>query len=292
MWLFSRDGEHGVGDWLPVLREGGARALKQLLRDHGSSSHDTKLAYLAQVQRFFEVGRNAFALLNQAAGLKQLNSIDQLFRELVLEDKPAYKRAEEVVASFDMLTDLHRDLEIVRGQQRSLLPIEAEEQIRRRQVAEVESLSNLQRILPIWFATHACCLWQQRHTEFSAEVAALQDRTLALEQQEQQLQEQVDDLYRIYIEAGGGNLRTARTAHRQSVRASFESARIRSLTTSGWPPGRAWTLSSARPSYAAIRKMPDGCAPSKGPLLEQLEQCRAEQSGAALNTRNSARDLE
>ena len=106
LWLFSRDGELGVGDWLPVPREGGARALKQFLRDKGSSPHNTKSAYLAQVQRFFAVGKNAFALLNRAAGLKQLNNVDQLFRELVLEDKSAYKRAEEEVAGFDVLTDI------------------------------------------------------------------------------------------------------------------------------------------------------------------------------------------
>jgi hypothetical protein len=32
------------------------------------------------------VGPNAFTLLNRAAGLKQLNSIDEIFRELVLDD--------------------------------------------------------------------------------------------------------------------------------------------------------------------------------------------------------------
>ena len=55
-----------------------------------------KNAYLAQLRRFFEVGENAFALLNRAAGLKQINSIDEVFRELVLDDTSAFERAAEV----------------------------------------------------------------------------------------------------------------------------------------------------------------------------------------------------
>ncbi|WP_089728637.1 ATP-binding protein [Candidatus Thiosymbion oneisti] len=291
LWLFSRDGALGVGDWLPVLRAGGARALKQFLRDQGSSPHDTKSAYLAQIQRFFEVGRNAFALLNRAAGLKQLNSVDQLFRELVLEDKSAYKRAEEVVAGFDVLTDIHRELEIARSQQRSLLPIETEERTRRRKVAEVERLSDLQRILPVWFATHACRLWQQRHAAISTEITALQDRTLELEQEEQRLQDQEDDLHRIYIEAGGGNLEQIERliANQQGIVQLCENTVAdyqRLIAGQGLDPElSAGTLHRNQERARRMRA-------EQGPLLEQLEQHRDEQSGAALNARNAVRTLE
>ncbi len=48
-----------------------------------SNSFESKKAYLAHVRKFFDVGDNAFTLLNRAAGLKQLNSIDDIFRPLI-----------------------------------------------------------------------------------------------------------------------------------------------------------------------------------------------------------------
>jgi uncharacterized protein YPO0396 len=63
------------------------------------------------VRRFFEVGENAFALLNRAAGLKQIDSIDEVFRELVLEDASAFDRAAEVARQFDDLAAIHAEFE-------------------------------------------------------------------------------------------------------------------------------------------------------------------------------------
>jgi hypothetical protein len=72
--------------------------------------YPSKKAFLARLRDYFEVGENAFTLLNRAAGLKQLNSIDEIFRELVLDDRSAFERATEVASSFDDLTDIHREL--------------------------------------------------------------------------------------------------------------------------------------------------------------------------------------
>src|SRR3569833_2951143 len=89
-WIFSQSPEHSLEQWLTTHHEGGARALKQLARETpGLQIYDTKNTYLAQVRRFFEVGENAFSLLTRAAGLKQIDSIDEIFRELVLEDTSA-----------------------------------------------------------------------------------------------------------------------------------------------------------------------------------------------------------
>ncbi len=63
-----------------------------------------------------------FTLLNRAAGLKQLNSIDEIFRELVLDDKSAFDRAIEVSAEFDNLAAIHAELELAKKQQESLVP--------------------------------------------------------------------------------------------------------------------------------------------------------------------------
>lgn len=56
------------------------RALRQMEKDGtGIWPYPSKKAFLARLRDYFEVGENAFTLLNRAAGLKQLNSIDEIF---------------------------------------------------------------------------------------------------------------------------------------------------------------------------------------------------------------------
>ena len=205
LWIFSRGSELGIADWLEMHREGGARAVKRFGKEQSNIHiHDSKKAYLAQLRRFFEVGENAFALLNRAAGLKQLNSIDELFRELVLEDKSAFKRAADVVDGFDVLKDIHGELEIARAQQLSLLPIEVEERIRQQKSEEVERLTQLKQILPVWFAMQGHRLWQQQHTNLCSEVARCKNISGEIIDRQKRLDQESDALHRLYIEQGGG----------------------------------------------------------------------------------------
>src|SRR5690606_551130 len=112
-------------DWLSLHHVGGSRALKQYGRDTEKIHvEDIKKKYLVRLREFFEVSDNAFALLNRAAGLKQLNSIDEIFRELVLEDRSVFDRAAEVAKEFEDLAAIHSELETARKQQNSLIPIE------------------------------------------------------------------------------------------------------------------------------------------------------------------------
>lgn len=117
-------------------------------------------SFLGQAEDYFEVGENAFTLLNRAAGLKQLNSIDEIFRELVLDDRSAFERAAEVAGSFDDLTDIHRELETARKQQRSLQPVSdgwERYQVLQEQLHDKQALEG---ILPVWFAEQGIdCGW-------------------------------------------------------------------------------------------------------------------------------------
>lgn len=70
-WIFCENKKYGIDEFLEIHKEGGMRALKQLGRDvTGVQVSDSKNTYLAHLRRFFEVGDNAFTLLNRAAGLK------------------------------------------------------------------------------------------------------------------------------------------------------------------------------------------------------------------------------
>jgi len=207
LWLFSERDDQSMEEWLEIHHQGGARALKQLGREtSGLDVVDNKKAYLAQLRRFFEVGENAFTLLNRAAGLKQLNSIDEIFRELVLDDHSAFDRAAEVASEFDDLTTIHNELEIARKQQQSLLPIERAYKDYQSCDTQLTEHRSLLQVLPIWFAIAGHRLWSQRVTDLDEEVRQHTNKIIELEQQANDLQGQADTLKDIYLQAGGASI--------------------------------------------------------------------------------------
>lgn len=207
LWLFSERSDQTLSDWLERHHEGGSRLLKQLGRETEKLQiHDSKRAYLAQLRRYFEVGENAFTLLNRAAGLKQLNSIDEIFRELVLDDHAAFDRATEVAAEFDDLAAIHQELETARRQQQSLLPIE---RLNRDHLQSRDQLSQQQlllRLLPIHFAVIGQRLWGHQVERLLGEIDGLGQQLTQQEQQERELQGQADALKDIYLKAGGAGI--------------------------------------------------------------------------------------
>lgn len=210
-WIFSQAVGQGLEQWLTLHHEGGARALKQLARETpGLQVHDSKNAYLAQLRRFFEVGENAFALLNRAAGLKQIDSIDEIFRELVLDDASAFDRAAEVARQFDDLAAIHAELEVARTQRDSLHPVQTAWQERQRLLEELRGYRELRAALPIWYATHGHRLW-------TVYIAELDDQILECSQREGELGQEIrvasglaEALRDIYLRAGGTNVEQLR----------------------------------------------------------------------------------
>src|SRR5690554_7271093 len=107
LWLFSTSEELNLQFWLETLQAGGMRAVRQLEKAHPDLwTYPSKKTYLTRLRDFFEVRENAFNLLNSAAGLKQLNSIDEIFRELVLDDTSQFERAKELSRSEELTSEL------------------------------------------------------------------------------------------------------------------------------------------------------------------------------------------
>ncbi|MBM0105833.1 hypothetical protein JM946_13920 [Steroidobacter sp. S1-65] len=211
LWIYSEDGQQTLDLWLETHHAGGARALKQLGRETpGLHVTPNKQEHLAYVRRFFEVGENAFTLLNRAAGLKQLNSIDEVFRELVLEDASRFERAGEVAKEFDDLAAIHGELEIARQQQQTLLPIAESWQARLRLHEALGLQRELQRLLPTWYAELAYRLGGERLAELDALIEA---RTLAGETiaaQIDALEKQAQALREVYLQSGGATIEQLR----------------------------------------------------------------------------------
>ena len=206
-WFFAQGAGHSLDVWLEEHHSGGARALGKLEKNtDGLQIFNTKNAYLAKLQRHFEVGPNAFTLLNRAAGLKQLNSIDDIFRELVLDDQSAYDEALQVAANFDELAVIHTELALANQQYLALLPLRDmahQEQLAQQRLAD---LRHLQAALPRWFAEQGRRLWQQRSEALKTQLAQLQAQIDAA--QTTLRNARADEQARLsdYLQTGGSNI--------------------------------------------------------------------------------------
>ncbi len=207
LWIFSEQNSHTLEDWLNIHHDGGTRALKRLEHEtSGLKIHNSKKAYLAQLRRFFEVGENAFTLLNRAAGLKQLNSIDEIFRELVLDDHSAFDHAIEVAGEFDTLVTIRDELEIARNQQKSLIPIETANKEYKNSEEHLQLQYTLSDILPIWFAIASHKLWNEQVSLLNVELGATTEKIEKQKLQVEDLQIQVDTFKDIYRKTGGATI--------------------------------------------------------------------------------------
>ena len=104
-------------------------------------------------------GDNAFRLLNRATGLKQLSSFDEIFRELVLDDRSAFDRATQVAQEFDQPVGIRIELERARAQVQSLRPVAVLAPRRAEALARIEAAQRLLAALPWWFAQAAQTHW-------------------------------------------------------------------------------------------------------------------------------------
>jgi len=206
-WLFCLGDTPDLDTWLEAQRDGGAGGLQELERQlPGVKVYKAKQAYLSRLRSHFDVGENAFSLLNRAAGLKQLNSIDEVFRELVLDDRSGFDGARSVTEEFDVLMGIRGELETARRQRDTLLPVERSWTDYQAVSAEHQAQQELQQLLPTWYAGRRLEIWNR-----SAQ--ALQLRQHALAQQYQQAEEVATAARReelllqtAYLQSGGAAL--------------------------------------------------------------------------------------
>lgn len=226
LWLFCEGDDQALDTWLSIHHEGGARELKQHARETpGLHVKDSKKAYLAQMRRFFEVGENAFTLLNRAAGLKQLNSIDEIFRELVLDDHSAFDRATEVASEFDDLAAIHSELETAREQHQSLVPIAETHARHQKTHKELSQQQGLKDSLPVWFAQAGLQLWRERVQGLESQLSESENGLRALNNAVNTLNNRATTLKDIYLEAGGASIEQLREQINQQQRWTNERAR-------------------------------------------------------------------
>jgi len=204
LWFVSEADDLNLDTLLTLLHDGGSREVKKLAKETaGLNVFSSKKEYLSKIQRYFEVGANAFPLLNRAAGLKQLNSINQIFRELVLEDHSAFNDALRVAQDFDNLAVIREELEIARRQRDSLLPVKVEEHSMKKTGNKLTKAKQLRAMIPRWFASIGVDLWQGAMDEIAIRQAELVRTLHESKQQKEILKSEGAVLKSTYMEMGG-----------------------------------------------------------------------------------------
>lgn len=205
IWFIIKNHEDDLTEILKIFDEGGKAAVKKYAKiHHHIETYDSKKSYLAAIRRFFEVGENAFDLLNRAAGLKQLTRIDQIFRELVLDNKPQFDRALKVAKSFDDLETIHQELLLAKKQVESLNPIEAENKKWQTLKSKLETFKLYRETIPQWFAEQSKILLEKKLKSNKKDLEIVAAQYTQNTGKEKHLSEQVKTLQTIYLEQGGG----------------------------------------------------------------------------------------
>jgi len=208
-WCFAQGSGHSLDEWLEEHHSGGARALGRLEKNTDDLHIFTsKAAYLARLQSCFEVGPNAFTLLNRAAGLKQLNSIDDIFRELVLDDRSAFDKALDVAKSFDELASIHAEMELANRQYLALLPLRDMGQREAQERQRLEESRLLQAELPQWFAAQGVQLWGERCDSLQAGLIAQQQAIDSAADALETARIREQQLLETYLRTGGGDIQS------------------------------------------------------------------------------------
>ncbi len=232
LWLVS-SGDTSLAHWLTIFDDGGSRGIKQYAKTHTDLIvFDDKRSYLSHIQQLFEVSDSAFKLLNRAVGVKQLHSVNEIFRELVLDDRSLFDEAARNIEQFSDLTNIKNTLDIAKKQYKSLLPIKALWQQYQHNQQQVNERQQMIDMLPCWYAYHAYHLWQQKIDGYQVEYHTDAHQHEELQQQYERSKQQFQALQTRYLQAGGSNVETLKsqisqqTSHLQKINRQWQDYQI------------------------------------------------------------------
>lgn len=257
-WFFCLNDTPALDEWLETHRETGARGLKELeRRSPGFTIYEKKSAYLARLRDHFEVGGNAFDLLNRAAGLKQLDSIDKVFRELVLDDASAFDGARKVADEFDTLAGIRQELETARNQRDTLLPIDKGWTEHQETSAKLDEQNALLSLLPAWFGEQAIALWQKKGEVDQVELRKQQQQAVTLAEQLDVAQAKEQALQTRYLQVGGQRIEELQrhiATQKETLNRRQRAATQYQAWTSGLGLNSALTLTALRENQSAVEQ--------------------------------------
>ncbi len=196
-------------EMLDAFGEGNARQLKQWLRDDPSITDcDSNFSDYQELYRkhLYMDNKNAPALLSRALGLKKIDDLTKLIRELVLEPSSVKEDARKVVEEFSDLVAIHEQLIDAKEQYNHLkrLPELA------KSIAKAKlTLGDLQlekSHLAIYYGEALAILWADKLNEINAELESIARAINSAEIEEQDAQTSVEKRHEEYLNLGGDKI--------------------------------------------------------------------------------------
>ncbi len=196
---------------LDAFGDGNSRSLKQWLKDDPSITNcDSRFADYQELYRklLYMENKNAPALLARALGLKKIDDLTSLIRELVLEPSSVKDDAKKVVDEFADLVATHNQLIDARAQKEHLHKLPELAQALKHAEEKLACLLSERDGLAAYFGELAYQLWSEKAAELQL---ALDDLALLIKQTSEQEAEhnlRVEQCHEDYINAGGDRIET------------------------------------------------------------------------------------
>ncbi|MDQ6958823.1 MAG: SbcC/MukB-like Walker B domain-containing protein, partial [Mariprofundaceae bacterium] len=198
---------------LDAFGEGDPRALKQLLRqDPSIIICDERFSeYQESYRRLLHMDNpNAPALLARALGLKKIDDLTELIRNLVLEPSHVRDDARKAVNEFTDLVGIHNQLSDARRRRDALAELPKVEDRLQRTEQALQQLDAQLSGLSVWFGEQCAELWQQRVARIDAELQEMQARLNLLGRQLHDANDRVEQCHADYLQAGGERIEIMR----------------------------------------------------------------------------------
>ncbi len=196
-------------EMLDAFGEGNARSLKQWLKnDPAITCCDDNFSDYQELYRkyLYMDNRNAPALLSRALGLKKIDDLTSLIRELVLEPSTVKIDARKVVDEFSDLVAIHNQLLDAREQQQHLFRLPELQQAIERAEKELTQLMAERDGLPVYFGEICYRLWSEKIQQFQSQLETLLLIIKQNAEKESDANDAAEQRHEDYIKAGGGRI--------------------------------------------------------------------------------------
>ncbi|WP_282110956.1 ATP-binding protein [Shewanella algicola] len=196
-------------EMLDAFGEGNARQLKQWLRDDPAITDcDSNFSDYQELYRkhLYMDNKNAPALLSRALGLKKIDDLTKLIRELVLEPSGVKEDARKVVEEFSDLVAIHEQLIDAKEQYNHLsrLPELAESIFKATQA--LNSLQLEKNYLGVYFGEALSILWSNKLAEIENQLEMISRAIKSAEIEEKDAQGSVEKRHEEYLNLGGDKI--------------------------------------------------------------------------------------
>lgn len=186
--------------------KGNVRGLKQWLRDDPAiTCCDDNFSNYQELYRrlLYMDNKNAPFLLSRALGLKKIDDLTKLIRDLVLEPSRVRDDARKAVAEFDDLVAIHSQLVDARAQKEHLSRLPELDTAIKNSTEKLKSFSAERNGLPVYIGEVSTQLWGERIVEIQAELAKIEQLIQQAAVEERDSTGLVESRHEEYLRFGG-----------------------------------------------------------------------------------------